>query len=325
VGRHWLITGGLGFIGSHFVDLLSETYPDDTVAVLDAQTYAADQSNILRWSHTPRLVLRELNIAKRSAVEDAMRFSPRPDFIVNFAAESHVDRSISSADEFIHSNVQGTNVMLDLAKKNNCRMIQISTDEVYGSTEDAGTDAFTETTPLHPNSPYSASKAAADLLVLAYHRTHKTEVVITRSTNNYGPRQHPEKLIPKAIVNALRNMPIPVYAQGLNRRSWIHVLDNCRGILAAAEKGISGKIYNIGLKETHANIEVVKAILRFLGRPESLITFVADRKGHDLVYAVDSSLAQKELSWQPKKDFETGLEETVKWYVDNREWWEKKL
>jgi len=325
MGRHWLVTGGLGFIGSHFVDLVLEKFPDDTVAILDAQTYAADKSNILRWSRDTRLTLHELNIAKRSAVEDAMRFSPRPDFIVNFAAESHVDRSISSADEFIHSNVQGTNVMLDLAKKNNCRMVQISTDEVYGSTEDAGTDTFTETTPLHPNSPYSASKAAADLLALAYHRTHKTDVVITRSTNNYGPRQHPEKLIPKVIVNALKYLPIPVYAQGLNRRSWIHVQDNCQGILAAAEKGISGKVYNIGSEKTHANIDVVKSILRFLGRPESLITFVEDRKGHDLVYAVDSSLARKELCWQPWKSFEVGLGETVKWYVDNREWWEGKL
>jgi dTDP-glucose 4,6-dehydratase len=322
---NWLITGGLGFIGSHFVDLVLNRNCRDTVTVLDLGTYAADPKNLDRWRNDRRLVVHLANIAKRESVEEAMRVSPRPEIIVNFAAESHVDRSISSADAFIHSNVQGTNVMLDLAMKNQSRLVQVSTDEVYGSTEDAGVDVFTETTPLHPNSPYSASKAAADLLALAYHRTHKTDVVITRSTNNYGPRQHPEKLIPKTIINALNNVPIPVYAQGLNRRSWMHVLDNCEGILAVAEKGESGKVYNIGSAETHTNIDVVKTILRFLGRPESLITFVEDRKGHDLVYAVDSSRALKELGWDQKVLFVTGLQATVLWYEENRSWWEKKL
>ncbi|MDB6147102.1 MAG: dTDP-glucose 4,6-dehydratase, partial [Spartobacteria bacterium] len=244
--------------------------------------------------------------------------------VVNFAAESHVDRSINSPQNFIHTNVIGTSVLLDCARRHGVqRFIQISTDEVYGSLGDTG--KFTEQSPLDPSSPYSASKASADLLALACHRTYDQEVIVTRCSNNYGPYQFPEKLIPLMIIKALRNEPLPVYGDGMNVRDWIHVEDHCAGVVAALFEGKPGSVYNFGGGNEIPNIDLVKMILRKLGKPENLISFVTDRLGHDRRYAIDSSFAEHELKWKPRHRFEEGLNDTIQWYIDHAAWWQPLL
>jgi dTDP-glucose 4,6-dehydratase len=244
--------------------------------------------------------------------------------IINFAAESHVDRSINSPQNFIHTNVVGTGVLLDGARRHGVqRFIQISTDEVYGSLGETG--KFTEQSPLDPSSPYSASKSGADLVALAYYKTYGQDVIVTRCSNNYGPYQFPEKLIPLMIIKALRDEPLPVYGDGLNVRDWIHVQDHCAAIVAALFEGKPGAIYNFGGNNEMVNLNVVKLILKKLGKPESLISFVPDRLGHDRRYAIDSSFAQRELKWKPRRKFEEGLDATIQWYIDNPSWWEALL
>jgi dTDP-glucose 4,6-dehydratase len=244
--------------------------------------------------------------------------------VINFAAESHVDRSINSPQNFIHTNVVGTSVLLDCARRHGVqRFIQVSTDEVYGSLGKTG--KFTEQSPLEPSSPYSASKAGADLLTLAYHKTYGQDVLVTRCSNNYGPYQFPEKLIPLMIIKALRDESLPVYGDGLNVRDWIHVQDHCAAIVAALFEGKPGAVYNFGGDGEMVNLDVVKMILKKLGKPESLISFVPDRLGHDRRYAIDSAFAQHELKWKPRRNFEEGLDATIKWYIDNQPWWEALL
>jgi len=244
--------------------------------------------------------------------------------VINFAAESHVDRSINSPQNFIHTNVVGTSVLLDCARRHGVqRFIQISTDEVYGSLGKTG--KFTKQSPLNPSSPYSSSKAGADLLALACHKTYGQEVIVTRCSNNYGPYQFPEKLIPLMIIKALRDDPLPVYGDGLNVRDWIHVSDHCAGIVAALFEGKPGAIYNFGGDSEMVNLDLVKMILKKLGKPETLISLVTDRLGHDRRYAIDSSLAQRELKWKPRKNFKEGLDATIQWYIDNPLWWEALL
>jgi dTDP-glucose 4,6-dehydratase len=316
-----LITGGAGFIGSNFIHFALEKRTEDRIVNLDKLTYAGNLANLDRVKDHPRYSFVKADICDREAVERiAKEF--RIEAIINFAAESHVDRSILGSAEFIRTNVSGTQVLLDAAKKFAMkRFLQVSTDEVYGSLGDEG--LFTEQTPLHPNSPYSASKAAADLLALAYHHTFSLPVVITRCSNNYGPYQFPEKLIPLMIANALSDKPLPVYGDGRNVRDWLHVMDHCSAIDTAFHKGQVGEVYNIGGNNEWKNIDIVKLVLKLLKKPESLITFVLDRLGHDRRYAIDSSRIQRELGWKPSYTFERGIQETVEWYVANRTWWEE--
>lgn len=316
--RRILVTGGAGFIGSNFIHYWLKEREGEVIN-LDLLTYAGNLENLADVADHPRYRFVRGDIADRGLVE---RLLDGVEAVVNFAAESHVDRSIHDAGAFIRSNVAGTQVLLDAAKSRGVgRFLQISTDEVYGSLGPEG--AFTEETPLAPNSPYSASKAAADLLVRAYHHTYGLDAVITRCSNNYGPYQFPEKLIPLMVTNALEGKELPVYGDGLNVRDWIHVADHCRAIDAVLHRGKAGEMYNVGAGEEHANLELVKAILRLLGRPESLIRFVADRPGHDRRYAIDSTKIQRELGWRPVVGFAEGMSSTVEWYVKHRNWWEK--
>lgn len=316
-----LVTGGAGFIGSNFIRHILREHPEWQVVNLDKLTYAGNLANLKDVEDNPRYRFVRGDIADRELAENLFQ-EEKFDVVVNFAAESHVDRSILDSSPFIETNVKGTQVLLEAAREFEIKkFVQISTDEVYGS---LGPDdpPWTEESPLLPNSPYSASKAAADLLCRAYHRTYGLPVVITRSSNNYGPYQFPEKLIPLMITNALEDKPLPVYGDGQNIRDWLFVEDNCRAIALGVEKGKPGEIYNIGGGEEKRNIDVVKAILKLLGKPESLITFVKDRPSHDRRYAIDTGKIRNEMKWQHEISFEEGLRRTVEWYLENRAWWE---
>jgi len=320
-----LVTGGCGFIGSNFIRHILQHYKPASVTNVDALTYAGNLANLdgVVEEHGERYEFFKADIANADQM-DALMTEHQFYAVINFAAESHVDRSINSPLNFIHTNVVGTSVLLDCAGRHGVqRFIQISTDEVYGSLGKTG--KFTEQSQLNPSSPYSASKAGADLLALASHKTYGQEVIVPRCSNNYGPYQFPEKLIPLMIIKALRDDPLPVYGDGLNVRDWIHVSDHCAGIVAALFEGKPGAIYNFGGDGEMVNLDLVKMILQKLGKPESLISFVTDRLGHDRRYAIDSSLAQRELKWKPRKNFKDGLDATIQWYVDNPSWWEALL
>lgn len=310
------ITGGAGFIGSALVRLVLDELPDCTVTNFDALTYAGNLDNLPGAEATGRYRFIHGDIADRQAVLAALE--PNTDAIINVAAESHVDRSITSADAFLRTNVLGTQVLLDAARERRVgRFVQISTDEVMGSLSDDDTTFFTESSPFAPNSPYAASKAAAEHLVRAAHQTFGLDTVITRCGNNYGPRQFPEKLIPLLLANAMRDEPIPVYGDGRNVRDWIFVDDHCRAILSVLHKGRAGAVYNVGARNERRNIELVEAILTQLGKPLSLIRYVPDRLGHDRRYAIDPTKIEQELGWRPRETWQTGLAKTIQWYQQN--------
>lgn len=316
--RKFFITGGAGFIGSAFVRLILDEIPDCEIVNFDVLTYAGNLDN-LRDIDNARYQFIRGDISDRDAVMGAL--AEDTEAIINFAAESHVDRSITSAAEFLRTNIIGTQVLLDAARERGVRrFVQVSTDEVMGSLPEDDQAFFTESSPFAPNSPYAASKAAAEHMVRAAHHTFGLNTVITRCGNNYGPRQFPEKFLPLAISNALNDQPIPVYGDGLNVRDWIYVDDHCRGILLALQKGYPGSLYNFGARNERRNIEVVKSLLDLIGKPHSLLRFVKDRPGHDRRYAIDPVLAETELGWKPKLTWEEGLNKTIGWYQENSEW-----
>src|SRR5690348_16966322 len=320
-----LVTGGCGFIGSNFIRYILQHYKPASVTNVDVLTYAGNLANLdgVVEEHGERYEFFKSDIANADQM-DALMTEHQFYAVINLAAESHVDRSINSPENFIHTNVIGTSVLLNCARNHGVqRFVQISTDEVYGSLGQTG--KFTEQSPLDPSSPYSASKSGADLLVLAAFKTYGQEVLVTRCSNNYGPYQFPEKLIPLMIIKALRDEPLPVYGDGMNVRDWIHVDDHCAGVVAALFEGKPGQVYNFGGDSEMVNIDLVKMILDQLGKPHSLISFVPDRLGHDRRYAIDSSFAQRELNWKPRHDFKEGLEKTIQWYVDNPSWWQPLL
>jgi len=318
-----LLTGGSGFIGSNLVRLLLAERPAWRVVNLDKLTYAGNAENLADLDGHPRYRFVHGDIADGKLVAEIGR-SERIEAILHLAAESHVDRSILSPAVFIETNVRGTQVLLEAARELSVkRFLQVSTDEVYGSLGPTG--FFTEETPLAPSSPYSASKAGGDLLALAYAHTFGLPVVVTRCSNNYGPYQFPEKLIPLMIANALRDCPLPVYGDGGNVRDWIHVEDHCRGLLLALERGLPGQVYNFGASSERRNIDIVREVLRLLDKPQSLIEFVKDRPGHDRRYAIDASKVRRELGFAPRHRFEDGLAATVAWYRQHRGWWERIL
>jgi len=333
--RTILVTGGAGFIGSNFIAYLLRQHPADTIVNLDVLTYAGNLENLKEMENNPRYSFVKGDIRDRDLVHDLFaehHFS----HVVNFAAESHVDRSIVDPELFLTTNIIGTEVLLDEAKKSwklhpddkynkdfqeGVRFHQVSTDEVYGA---LGTEGlFTETLPLLPNSPYSASKASADLIVRAYHETYGLPVTISRCSNNYGPFQFPEKLIPLMINNCLKDKSLPVYGDGMQIRDWLHVIDHCSAIDTILEKGTTGEIYNIGGNNEKANIEIVKLIIKTVGKSEDLITYVKDRPGHDRRYAIDNTKITSQLGWKPSYTFEQGMEETIQWYLDNQQWIER--
>lgn len=319
--RRLFITGGAGFIGSAFVRLLLDDLPECHVVNFDALTYAGNVDNLAGLDEARHHFVRG-DITDPAAVRDAL--TEDCEVVVNFAAESHVDRSIANAAEFLRTNIIGTQVLLDAARAQGVkRFIQVSTDEVMGSLPEAEDSFFTEASPFAPNSPYAASKAAAEHLVRAAHHTFGLDTVITRCGNNYGPRQFPEKLLPLAISNALNDEPIPVYGDGQNVRDWIYVEDHCRAILGALEKGRPGGVYNIGARNERHNIEVVQSLLDTVGKPRSLIRFVKDRPGHDRRYAIDPTLVESELDWRPRETWESGLQKTIQWYQQNGRWLER--
>ena len=315
-----LVTGGAGFIGANFVlDWLERT--GEGIVNLDKLTYAGNLGSLAALRGDARHLFVHGDIGDRAEV-DALLARHRPRAVVNFAAESHVDRSIHGPRDFIETNVLGTFNLLEAVRaRPHIHFHHVSTDEVYGSLGPTG--LFTETTPLDPSSPYSSSKASADLITLAYERTFGLDVVVTRCSNNYGPYQFPEKLIPLMVANAINDKPLPVYGDGTNVRDWLHVEDHCQALTLALEKGKKGQVYNIGGGAERQNIQIVKAVLGLLGKPESLIKYVTDRLGHDLRYAIDPTKIKRELGWAPAHTFEQGLAETVKWYVDHRTWWER--
>ncbi len=315
------VTGGAGFIGSAFVRLLLNEIPSCEIANFDALTYAGNLDNLDGLDKSRHHFVKG-DIADREAVSDAL--APDTEAVINFAAESHVDRSIVSADEFIRTNVLGTQVLLDCARARGVqRFVQISTDEVMGSLAEDDQAFFTEDSPFRPNSPYAASKAAAEHLVRAAHHTFGLDTVITRCGNNYGPRQFPEKFLPLMLANAMRDEAIPLYGDGQNVRDWIFVDDHCRAILLALTKGRPGVTYNVGARNERRNIDVARSVLDQLGKPQSLIKFVKDRPGHDRRYAIDPSLAESELGWRPIETWETGLRKTIEWYQSNPAWVER--
>ncbi|WP_047150871.1 dTDP-glucose 4,6-dehydratase [Aneurinibacillus tyrosinisolvens] len=315
-----LITGGAGFIGSNFTRYMVKKYPNYQIVNLDSLTYAGNLENTKEIERLPNYRFVKGDITDRVLVDSLVEDDV--DCIINFAAESHVDRSIIEPDIFVKTNIMGTQVLLDTAKKYGIqKYVQISTDEVYGTLGDTG--YFTECTPLAPNSPYSASKASADLLVRSYYETFGLPVNITRCSNNYGPYHFPEKLIPLMILNALQDKRLPVYGDGLNVRDWLFVEDHCFAIDLVLHEGKPGEVYNIGGNNEYTNIEIVKRILSVLDKPEDLIEYVTDRPGHDRRYAIDASKIRKELGWKSTYDFETGITMTVQWYLNNREWWER--
>ena len=321
-----LVTGGAGFIGANFVHYQLKEHPEERVVCLDALTYAGNLENLTEALQNPRFRFVKGDIADRETV-NALFEEEKPDIVVNFAAESHVDRSITQPELFLRTNILGTQVLMDACRKVGVgRYHQVSTDEVYGDLPLDRPDLFfTEDTPIHTSSPYSASKASADLLVLAYYRTFHLPVSITRCSNNYGPYHFPEKLIPLMITRALNDQSLPVYGKGENIRDWLYVEDHCAAIDLVMRKGREGEVYNVGGHNERTNLEVVKTVLRELGKPESLITFVTDRPGHDRRYAIDPSKIHAELGWLPRTSFDDGIRQTVCWYLDNRTWWEHIL
>lgn len=317
-----LVTGGAGFIGSNFVYYQLEKHDDRRIVCLDALTYAGNLETLEAALKRPNFRFFKGDITDRKAVY-ALFEEESFDAVVNFAAESHVDRSIEAPEVFLKTNILGTQVLLDACRKNNIRFHQVSTDEVYGDLPLDRPDLFfTEETPIHTSSPYSASKASADLLTMAYFRTYGLPVTISRCSNNYGPYHFPEKLIPLMIANALENKPLPVYGEGKNVRDWLYVKDHCKAIDMILENGRTGEVYNIGGHNERTNLEVVKTVLKILGKSEELIHFVKDRPGHDMRYAIDPTKIKNELGWYPETDFDSGIRKTVDWYLNNRKWWE---
>ncbi len=321
-----VVTGGAGFIGSNFVYYMLNKYPDYRIICVDCLTYAGNINTLKKAMENPNFRFAKINICDKSAIKQLFE-EEHPDIVVNFAAESHVDRSITGPEIFVKTNVEGTQTLMEVCRELNIpRYHQVSTDEVYGDLPlDKPELYFTETTPLHASSPYSASKAGADMLVLAYCRTFKFPATISRCSNNYGPYHFPEKLIPLTIINALNDQPLPVYGDGKNVRDWLYVEDHCRAIDLIIHNGKIGQVYNVGGHNEMANIDIVKLICKELGKPESLITFVEDRKGHDRRYAIDPTFIHDELGWLPETKFEDGIKKTIQWYLDNKEWWENIL
>ena len=319
-----VVTGGAGFIGANFIYYYLGAHPDDRVVCLDALTYAGNLSTLGPLMDDPRFRFVKGDICDREAVNKLFA-EERPDVVVNFAAETHVDRCIEDPQIFVRTNVLGTGVLMDACRECGVkRFHQVSTDEVYGDLPlDRPELMFTETTPIHASSPYSASKASADLLALVYHRTYGLPVTISRCSNNYGPYQHPEKLIPLMIANALNDKSLPVYGTGMNVRDWLYVEDHCRAIDRILRDGRVGEVYNVGGHNEMRNIDIVKLILKALEKPESLIRFVTDRKGHDLRYAIDPAKIHAQLGWLPETKFADGIQKTIRWYLDNRSWWEE--
>lgn len=318
-----IVTGGAGFIGGNFVHYMLKQHPEDKIICLDALTYAGNMETLASVMENPNFSFVKGDIADRSLIYELFE-KEKPDVVVNFAAESHVDRSIENPEIFLRTNIIGTSVLLDACKKYGIqRFHQVSTDEVYGDLPLDRPDLFfTEETPIHTSSPYSASKASADLLVLAYGRTYQLPVSISRCSNNYGPYHFPEKLIPLMIANALHDKPLPVYGEGKNVRDWLYVEDHCAAIDLIIRKGKNGEIYNVGGHNEKTNLEVVKKIIELLGKDESLIQYVKDRPGHDLRYAIDPAKIKTELGWEPKTLFDEGMKKTVDWYLNNTKWWE---
>lgn len=319
-----LITGGAGFIGSNFIFYMRKKHPDYDLVCMDKLTYAGNLATLKSVMDDPKFKFIRADIADREAVYGVFE-AEKPDVVVNFAAESHVDRSIEDPGIFLQTNVLGTQVLLDASRKYGVkRYHQVSTDEVYGDLPLDRPDLFfTEKTPLHTSSPYSASKASADLLCNAYQRTYGMPITISRCSNNYGPYQFPEKLIPLMIANALADKPLPVYGEGLNVRDWLYVEDHCAAIDLILERGQVGQVYNIGGHNEMKNIDIVKLICKALDKPESLITHVTDRKGHDMRYAIDPTFIHDQLGWLPETRFEEGIQKTIRWYLDNKDWWEE--
>ena len=322
--RKIIVTGGAGFIGSNFIFYMLERHPEDRIICLDKLTSAGNLSTLAPVMDNPRFRFVRADICDRAAVNQLFQ-EEKPDIVVNFAAESHVDRSILNPDIFLQTNIIGTAVLMDACREYGAaRFHQVSTDEVYGDLPlDRPDLLFTEETPIHTSSPYSSSKASADLLALAYYRTYGLPVTISRCSNNYGPYQFPEKLIPLMIANALNDRPLPVYGEGLNVRDWLYVEDHCLAIDRILEQGRIGEVYNIGGHNEMKNIDIVRLICRELGKPESLISYVADRRGHDLRYAIDPEKIHRELGWLPETKFAEGIRKTICWYLDNRTWWEE--
>lgn len=317
-----VVTGGAGFIGSNFIFHMLKTHTDYRIICFDKLTYAGNLSTLNKVMENPQFTFIRGDICDRKAVDELFQ-KERPDIVVNFAAESHVDRSIEQPDIFLQTNVMGTVVLMDACRKYGItRYHQVSTDEVYGDLPlDRPDMLFTEQTPLHTSSPYSASKASADLMVMAYHRTYGLPVSISRCSNNYGPYHFPEKLIPLMIVNALHDKPLPVYGEGLNVRDWLYVEDHCKAIDMILHGQCNGEVYNIGGHNEMKNIDIVKLICKHLGKSEDLITYVTDRKGHDLRYAIDPSKIIRDLGWCPETKFEDGIKKTIQWYLEHQEWW----
>ncbi len=318
-----IVTGGAGFIGGNFCHYMTGKYPEDTIICIDKLTYAGNMETLAPIMDKPNFKFYKADITDRDIIYRIFE-DEKPDIVVNFAAESHVDRSITDPEIFLRTNIIGTSVMLDACRKYGIqRYHQVSTDEVYGDLPLDRPDLFfTETTPIHTSSPYSASKASADLLVQAYTRTYKLPCTISRCSNNYGPYQFPEKLIPLIIANAENDKKIPVYGTGENVRDWLYVVDHCIAIDLIIRKGTPGEIYNIGGHNEKTNLEVVKTVITELGKSEDLITYVTDRAGHDRRYAIDPTKIHNELGWLPTTTFDEGIKKTIKWYMENREWWE---
>lgn len=314
-----LVTGGCGFIGANFVKMILADRPDWQVVNIDVLTYAGNLENLKEEESNPNYFFKQGNICSKEDVQSAIEMIDGVDAIVNFAAESHVDNSIKNPGIFIETNIQGTLNLLTFAQESGMRYLQVSTDEVYGSLGKTG--LFEEDTPLAPNSPYSASKTGADLLVRAWNETYGLDTVITRCSNNYGPYQFPEKLIPLALTNLMDDGIIPIYGAGINIRDWLHVEDHCSGILLALEKGVKGRVYNIGGFNEWRNIDIAKKLLELMNKDEKSLKFVEDRLGHDMRYAIDSTRITDELGWKPKYVFETGIQQTVDWYRSNESWW----
>lgn len=318
-----IVTGGAGFIGSNFIFHMLKSHPEEYIICLDKLTYAGNLSTLAPIMDNAHFRFVRADICDRKAV-DALFEEEHPNMVVNFAAESHVDRSIENPQLFLETNIIGTSVLMDACRKYGIqRYHQVSTDEVYGDLPLDRPDLFfTEATPIHTSSPYSSSKASADLLVLAYYRTYGLPVTISRCSNNYGPYHFPEKLIPLMIINALHDKPLPVYGDGQNVRDWLYVEDHCRAIDLILQKGRVGEVYNVGGHNEMKNIDIVKLICKALGKPESLIHFVKDRKGHDRRYAIDPAKIHRELGWLPETKFADGIQKTIQWYLDNEEWWQ---
>jgi len=319
--KNILVTGGAGFIGSNFVNYILAKRDDYNIIILDKLTYAGNLENLIASESKKNYHFIKGDISNKELVNYLFtKFDIK--YVINFAAESHVDRSILGSEVFFRSNVLGTNILLETARKFSVKkFLQVSTDEVYGSLDSDG--IFTEDTPLHPNSPYAASKASADMMALAFHRTYGVPVVITRCSNNYGPYQFPEKLIPLMIINSLKGKKLPVYGDGMNVRDWVYVIDHNAAVETVFENGKSGEVYNVGASNEMPNIKIVKLILSELGKSEDMIEFVKDRLGHDRRYAIDSTKIEDELGWSPKFNFEEAMSQTIKWFLTNKAWWER--